>query len=363
MPKNVSKGTPDRARTDESLLSERKKADRAIAERMNVLEADADRVVDRARSQADAVLDAAREKADDKLDTAISGSALRAVLEEERNAEDQTLEQERATADQTLLEEREANARTLLALLPLERSSTDRSLLTERVRSDDAVSNRDDFLGMVSHDLRDLLGGIVTSSALILRTAATGDDGRPTRAAAERIQRYAARMKRLIEDLTDLVSIDAGRLAVSLVYGNAAPVISEAVGSLRGAAAAKNVALEFDDGVTLPARFDVERLLQVLTNLLANAIRFTPEGGKIRVESVLSAEIVQLSVTDTGPGIAPEFIEAIFERFRQLPNSERRGLGLGLYISRCLIEAQHGKIWAESIPGRGTTIVLTLPCR
>jgi signal transduction histidine kinase len=104
-------------------------------------------------------------------------------------------------------------------------------------------------------------------------------------------------------------------------------------------------------------------VLQVLTNLIANAIKFTPAGGRIRVECEHSNDMARISVTDTGPGIAPDLLEAIFERYRQGESSDRRGLGLGLYISRTLIEAQHGKIWAESTLGQGTTVSFTLPTR
>lgn len=360
----MSKRSPDRAKTDQSLHSERTNADVALAQKTAAVEANADRVIDRARDQADSVLDAAREQADDKLDVARSIPMVRAVIQAEREAEDRAVELERATADENLLHEREQHASNLLALLPLERMSTDRSLLTERVLADNAVAHRDDFLGMVSHDLRDLLGGIVTSAALLVQTAPTDTAGDPARSGAERIQRYAARMKRLIDDLTDVVSIDAGKLAVSPAPGNMAPIISEAVASMRRAAMAKNMSLELPHPeAPLPAVFDSHRILQVMTNLIANALKFTPAGGKILVHYEHSEDLARVSITDNGVGVAPELLEAIFERFRQVANTERRGLGLGLYISRCLIEAQSGKIWAESVVGKGTTVSFTLPTR
>jgi signal transduction histidine kinase len=144
--------------------------------------------------------------------------------------------------------------------------------------------------------------------------------------------------------------------------GNLTPLISEAVVAFRGAAASKELSfdLPFCDE-PIPSIFDSDRVLQVLSNLIANAIKFTPTGGRIRIECVHHNNMAKISVTDTGPGIAPDLLEAIFERFRQGENPQRRGLGLGLYISRTLIEAQHGKIWAESTPGNGTTVSFTLP--
>lgn len=362
MPQTDSSLAPDREKTDADLERERQNADRALAEQKAAVEAHADLVVERARDQADAVLQEAREKADDRLKEILPVEFVQAVVEEERKVEDAVVEHERAVADDSLTREREQNARDLMALLPFERMATDRSLLTERVRSDDALNNRDDFLGMVSHDLRDLLGGIVTAAAVLQRTSALADPGDPARACTERILRHAARMKRLIDDLTDLTSIDAGKLAMSAVPGNLAPVISEAVISQRGAATARNVALTIPEvPANLPANFDPGRVLQVLQNLIGNAIKFTPPGGSIRVSCEKSDGAWTVSVADTGPGIAPEYIETIFERFRQGAKLDRRGLGLGLYISRCLIEAQHGRIWAESTLGEGAKVSFTLP--
>jgi signal transduction histidine kinase len=362
MPQTLIQGTPERAKTDKNLTIERQNADLALAEQKAAVEADADRVLRLAREHADAVLITARDKADDRLDTATPAPIIRAVIEQERRVEDRVVEDERAAADRALQQERDQNARDLLALLPLERKSTDRSLLTERVRSDQAVAHRDDVLAMVSHDLRDLLGAIVSSAALVLRTAPVGEAGNVTRTGAERIQRYSARMKRLIDDLTDVASIDAEKLSLRPAPGNLAPLISEAVVALRGAAASKELMLDLpycDEPI--PAVFDEDRVLQVLTNLIANAIKFTPAGGRVRVECEHADGVAKISVTDTGPGIAPDLLEAVFERYRQGENSERRGLGLGLYISRTLIEAQHGRIWAESTPGQGTTVSFTLP--
>jgi signal transduction histidine kinase len=359
---NSSKPTADRADTDQRLHEERRNSDKAIADQKATVEADADLIVDRAREQADAVLQEARGKADESLRAAKPDVEPCAVIATERRIEDRAIEQERAIADESLLREREQNARDLLALLPLERLNTDRSLLTERVRSDDALSHRDDFLGMVSHDLRDLLGGIVSTAAVLLRTAPSGEAGAAARAGGERIQRYAARMKRLIEDLTDLVSIDAGKLAIMPLPGNLAPVVFEAVGSLRASADAKSISLDVPSAeLQLPATFDAGRMLQVVTNLVVNAIKFTPAGGQIRVAYAQLGNTLRMSVSDTGPGIAHDLLEVIFQRFRQAGHEDRRGLGLGLYISRTLIEAQGGKMWAESTLGNGTTIVFTLP--
>ena len=218
-----SRESPDRTQTDDSLRSERDKIDRVVAEKQASVEAVADRVVDRAREHADAVLIAARHEADARLDRPGATGHSGAVLNDERKLEDDVLRNERASADERIRYEREQSTRALLALLPMERDATDSYLLTERVRADDAIANRDDFLGIVSHELRNLLGGIVTAAGLMTKMAADAKDGDGTRTGAERIQRYAARMNRLIGDLVDVVSIDAGRLAVHPVPGDISP--------------------------------------------------------------------------------------------------------------------------------------------
>jgi len=108
-------------------------------------------------------------------------------------------------------------------------------------------------------------------------------------------------------------------------------------------------------------KHDPHRMLQVLSNLIQNAIKFTPEGGSIRISATRVGTLYQVSVSDTGIGIPAGELTAIFERFRQLDRSDRTGLGLGLYISRWIVEAHGGKIWAESQLGRGSTFHFTLP--
>ena len=233
------KDSAERDQTDEGLRKERRQTDRALAERQAAIEKDADIVVQHARETADAVLTAARDEADEQLDRTGPRSVSREAAKEVREREDEAVLAEREAADESLQRERDETARALRGLLPLERERTDRYLLTERMRSDEALSNRDDFLGIVSHDLRDLLGGIVMSASLLAR-APDGDTKKQTLLQADRIQRYAARMNRLIGDLLDVASLDAGQLALTPACGDAAAVISEAVETFRAAASASS---------------------------------------------------------------------------------------------------------------------------
>jgi signal transduction histidine kinase len=353
-------GSADREQTDESLRVEREKTDHALAERQ-AAEEDSDLVVRRARESADALLTEVRAKADELLE----GSpqvGTRATLAEEREQEDEALQDERASADESLRRERDENARVLSRLLPLEREKTDRFLLTERARSDVALSNRDNFLGLVSHDLRNLLGGIVLSAELLSARAPENEEGTQTLETAARIQRYAARMNRLIGDLIDVASIDAGKLAITPVPGDAATLMAEAVDTFQASASAKGISLQAEivEG-PLPAEFDHDRMLQVLANVIANAIKFTSQGGSIRIRGERAGDELRFSISDTGSGIPGNMLEAIFERFWQVGKGDRRGVGLGLYISRCIVEAHGGKIWAESTLGEGSRLCFTLP--
>ncbi len=353
---------PEREQTDESLRAERANTDRALAERQATAEGEADLVVQRARQEADAVLAAARDKADGRVRSGAGEAGARASVADERVLEDQTLRHERTVADEAVRLERAESAALLGTLLPLEREKTDRYLLTERGRSDDALSHRDDFLGIVSHDLRNLLGGIVLTATRLAKRAAGDADKQDTVTGAARIQRYAARMNRLIGDLVDVASIDAGKLAVTPAQGDWALLLAESVEMFQGAAIAKNITLAVEgDRSPLLAAFDHDRLVQVLANLVTNAMKFTPDGGNISLRADRVGDQIAFAVTDNGCGVPTGMLESIFQRFWQVGTNDRRGLGLGLYISRCIIEAHGGTIWAESEPGRGCTVRFTVP--
>jgi len=362
MDPQAKKPRPERDETDESLRSERKNTDQLMAERRTSVEEDADELVERAREQADAVLDAARDKADHKLDTAEPEAQGGDAGATERALEDKSLQDERAAADERLRRERAEQASILATLLPMEREKTDRHLLTERARSDDALAHRDDFLGMVSHDLRNLLHGVFLSATMLSGEASASDEGRRTVAGMKRIQRYVARMNGLIGDLVDVVSIDAGKLAIRPQRGDAVLLLTEAVDAFAPAASEKGISLEPETVErTLLADFDHERMLQVLANLITNAIKFTPRGGRIAVRGERAGDALRLSVSDTGTGIPDNMLEAVFERFWQVGKNDQRGLGLGLYISKCIVEAHGGRIWAESKLGEGSAFYFTMP--
>ncbi len=358
MDREAKKVQPEREKTDESLRSERKNTDQAMAD-IEASASAADAVVERARDQADAVLDTARDKADLKVTPGVA-----AAIANERAREDAALQRERALADESLRLRRDQEARKLAALLPLEREKTDRHLLTERTRSDDALANRDDFMGMVSHDLRNLLAGIVLSADHVAQAAPPTEEGRQAVADVARIQRYVARMNRLIGDLVDVVSIDAGKLAITTEKCDAVGLVTEAVDAFSHAAEGRKITLATElVQPSMPAEFDRQRMLQVLANLITNALKFTPEGGKVTVRCALVDHELRLKVTDSGKGIATHLLETVFARFWQVTKNDQRGLGLGLYITRCIVDAHGGKIWADSKPGLGSVFHVTIPVK
>jgi signal transduction histidine kinase len=230
------------------------------------------------------------------------------------------------------------------------------------VSADGAVANRDDFLGVVAHDLRDLLGGIIMSAAVISKTVGGDEQAGLVGAEIARIQRHAARANRLVCDLVDVTSIDAGRLAVVAAPGDMAVLLEEVADEFRPAAAAKGIALEIEQrGGPLPARFDRARLFQVFGNLIANSIKFSPSGSRITLHGEPVAGELRCSVRDEGVGIPADQIEKVFERFAQVERNDGRGLGLGLFIARRIVEAHSGRMWATSTLGQGTCVLFTIP--
>lgn len=353
-PKSTSRG---RDRTDESLRTERARVDRAVADTRSAQQDEADAVLERARENADAVLGIAREDADERLPPT---AEVATTLAESRATEDEVLRMDRAAADAAIEHERDESSRVLARLFPLEREKTDRHLLTERARADHAVAQRDDFLGIVSHDLRNLLGGIVLNAQLLSPTPGSSPDGAQTAARAEGILRYCARMNRLIGDLLDVASIDAGTLSLMKERGDMREVVTEAADSFRAAAEAKRLTL----AVVLPhtpveGSCDRDRLLQVLANLITNAIKFT-DTGTITLSCASAGDKLSFSVQDTGIGIPQALCESVFERFWQAGKNDRRGVGLGLYISRSIVNAHGGTIGVQTQLGKGSTFSFTI---
>lgn len=228
--------------------------------------------------------------------------------------------------------------------------------------ADRAVRARDEMLAVVSHDLRNPLSAILANAGVLVRRLPPGEDFEPIHKRAEAIRRSAERMNHLIRDLLDMARIDSRLLQIERAPHELGGLLGEAMEMFQPLAADRDVSLglEMDDGNAL-LLCDRERVLQVLSNLMGNAVKFTPGGGSVRLVARCCESEVRLGVSDTGPGIAPEFLEQIFDRFWQVRASGRAGAGLGLSIARGIVDAHGGRIWAESRPGQGSTFWFTLP--
>ena len=229
------------------------------------------------------------------------------------------------------------------------------------------VANRhkSEFLANVSHELRTPLTAIKGFVDNML-DGLTGELNPRQRRYLTRIKANTDRLARLINDLLDLTRIEAGRLELRPTSLCLTPLITEVVASLRPVAADKHIQLDVataDPDATAWA--DRDKVTQVLTNLLGNALKFTPAHGRITVAIARDdAAWVQIAVADTGPGIAAEEATRIFDQFYQVAHVDMQrpqGTGLGLPISKMLVEMQCGKLWVESVVGRGSTFYFTLP--
>jgi signal transduction histidine kinase len=180
----------------------------------------------------------------------------------------------------------------------------------------------------------------------------------------ERIQSNGRHLLGLINDVLDLSKIEAGQVTLSIVNYSLGDVLQGVFVALESLARDKELALQLDVPVPLPmARGDERRMKQVLLNLVGNAIKFT-ERGSILVAVVTRDDFFDISVSDTGPGIAADEHEKIFEEFHQADNSATKGksgTGLGLAIARRIVELHGGRIWVESEPGRGATFFVSIP--
>jgi signal transduction histidine kinase len=348
-----SAARPERGQTDDSLRKERDKSDNEVGRRMGAAAETAVAVITEARDTADEVLRATRHEDEPRPNE---------VQAEARHQEDAAIGRKRAAADDKLAGQRGNRTRALASLFAAERELTDQRLLEERTRSDVVLNNRDDFLSMVAHDLRGFMGEVIFRSAAMAREGGQDEAGARLRHHEKAIQRSIGGMKRLVGDLLDLAAIEAGRLNVEISAGDVADVLRDALEPFKSAAQTKNIELELEAAPErVSALFDRDRVVQVLGNLVSNSVKFTPPGGKIALRLDAVDQEVKLTVTDTGPGVPPDKLEAIFEKFTQLIASDRRGLGLGLYICKCVVELQQGHIWATNLPGGGTAVSFTLP--
>ena len=255
-------------------------------------------------------------------------------------------------------------AAELDAVAELRRSAVEIDLYRQVQREQAAVKARDELVAVVAHDLRTPMSVVVMQVAVIQRLIAREASEETTqrlRASTLVVQRASERMSSLLNDLLDLARIEAGRFEISAISQSAGQIIDDAYELLYPICDARRQTLVAHPAPTLQIRADPERLFQVLSNLIGNASKFSPEGTEIQVKAAPAAgAMCEFSVSDRGPGIAAEKLPRIFERYWQEKPSG--GAGLGLYISRGIVEAHGGTIRVESRIGEGTTVSFTVPC-
>jgi signal transduction histidine kinase len=220
------------------------------------------------------------------------------------------------------------------------------------------VRLREEILAVVSHDLKSPLGSMLLNAASLQEQLSDG----PARKSVQLILRAGQRMSRLIRDLLDLDSIRTGRLALELRVHAPATIVDEAVELLGPLARERRLALT---GAHVPSLADVrcdrDRILQVLENLVANALHVTPAGGTIQLRADAVDHGVRFAVADTGPGIREEDQAHVFDRLWRAEGTSYKGTGRGLAIAQGIVEAHGGRIWVESRVGAGATFYFTLP--
>jgi signal transduction histidine kinase/CheY-like chemotaxis protein len=275
-----------------------------------------------------------------------------------RNAREvQRSDDERARVEDTLRAERE-----WLRRVEAERMSLLEREQAARAEAERASRAKDEFIATLSHELRTPLNSVL-GWARLLRTGKL--DAAGVGQAVEAIERGATTQAQIVDDLLDVSRIVRGALRLDVRPVDLAPVIAAAVDTVRPAARAKETEIAVFHGAPGPVAGDPGRLQQVIWNLLANAIKFTPPGGRVEVRTRAVESGVEISVSDNGNGIPREFLPHLFERFRQADSSTTRahgGLGLGLAIVRHLVEAHGGTVGADSAgPGLGSTFTVRLP--
>ena len=228
-------------------------------------------------------------------------------------------------------------------------------------QAEQATRARDDILAVVAHDLRNPLNTVTMAVGLMLEATPAGDT--KERRQVEIVRRAADRMNRMIQDLLDVKRMESGRLTIEAKPEAVDVLVNDTIEMLRPIATGSSVVMEASIDADLPAVWaDSARIQQVLSNLVGNAVKFTPRQGRITVAAERIDGEVRFAVIDTGPGIPPEQVPHIFGRFWQAKSSDRRGIGLGLAIAKGIVEAHAGRIWVESQVGIGSIFYFTLPC-
>lgn len=213
-----------------------------------------------------------------------------------------------------------------------------------------------DFIAMVGHELRNLIGAI-QGAAGIMNLKGQFNERR-----GDRVLRQTRQLERLIADLLDAHQLESGRLELRLDRSDLTALVRACVDEAAALSSSHALRIDAPEG-PLDGLWDADRVMQVVRNLLSNAIKYSPAGGEVLITLAASEQMVEVSIADRGAGIAPEAVPRLFDRFYRAPGTAGsvQGMGVGLYISKQLVEAHAGTISVVSQPGEGTTITFRLP--
>jgi signal transduction histidine kinase len=251
------------------------------------------------------------------------------------------------------------------SVLAIQNARLFREIADKSAQLEAASRHKSEFLANMSHELRTPLNAIIGFSEVLVDRM-FGELNEKQDEYLKDIYASGQHLLSLINDILDLAKIEAGRMELEAADFDLPGAIDNALILVRERASRRGIALGHSVDERLGSiRGDERKVKQVLLNLLSNALKFTPEGGRIDVSAVAHDGVVEVSVKDTGVGIAPEDQEAVFEEFRQVGTADKKveGTGLGLALSRKFIELHGGKIWVKSAVGAGSTFSFTLPLR
>jgi signal transduction histidine kinase len=241
-----------------------------------------------------------------------------------------------------------------------EREEAERSARAQVAAMHELGRLKDEFVSQVTHELRSPLAPISGYAELLAERDQSHEE---VQRYARTIQRQAGVLERLIDDLLELARLESGRYRLDRRPTDLADLLRATAEEQASSSALHPVEVELEPGLP-SANVDPDRVAQIVRNLVGNAIRYSPEGGPVRVRAERDGPSLRVSVADQGIGIPPDRIERIFEKFYRVDNELTRrvsGTGLGLAISRELVEAHDGRLWVESAPGQGSTFHFTLP--
>ena len=360
-----------RDKTDKTLEAEREKTDEHLEQKTQEVEEKTNEKLRSIRLATDQARESQREEVDlakehQREVTGISPTRLdEKLVAQERQGSDKSQAVERGEEDRARTEERvqkQLIAETE-ALLEKERKNTNSALLEERVHIDQELITRDHFLAIVSHDLKNSIVAISIAAGLIRkRLSRDAVDAVSVFNHLGGIEQAAEGMDRMISDLLDVERMAHNQLKIKPENIDCCALLQECVDLFAPIVSSKSFSMTIHTSTEpIFANIDHDRILQVLSNLIGNSLKFTPNGGTIELSVRKKETQVEISVTDNGPGIAEEAKVQIFERFSQLTMNDRRGLGLGLFIAKWIVEAHKGRMWVTSELGKGSMFSFSLP--